>query len=151
MNRPELAANRCNRGRSQRGKRTNSWAFAHRAVANSAARDRRLRMQGWLLESISEALVAQGALLGRVAAGLHQDFAGKRQMKRARGQRRCGRTSRRQPCDNLLPQKWLISIVEEVNVGVDGKVRVAAVRTTNGVFKRPIHKLAPLPIEVAGL
>ena len=51
--------------------------------------------------------------------------------------------------DNLHPQKWLIGRVDEVDVVADGKVRVAAVRTANGVFKHPIHKLAPLPIEVA--
>ena len=39
--------------------------------------------------------------------------------------------------------------VEEVDVGADGKVRVAAIRTANGIFRRPIHKLAPLPIDVA--
>ena len=38
--------------------------------------------------------------------------------------------------DNLPPQKWLVCRVEEVDVGADGKVRVAAVRTANGVFKR---------------
>ena len=53
--------------------------------------------------------------------------------------------------DNHPPQKWLIDRVEEVDVGADGKVRVAAVRKANGVFKRPIHKLVPLPIDIAGL
>ena len=53
--------------------------------------------------------------------------------------------------DNLPPQQWLIGRIEEVDVGADGKVRVAAVRTTSSVCKRPIHKLAPLPIDVAGL
>ena len=53
--------------------------------------------------------------------------------------------------DNLPPQKWLIGRVEEVDVGSDDKVLVAAVCTANGVFKRPIHKLAPLPIDIAGL
>ena len=51
--------------------------------------------------------------------------------------------------DNLPPQKWLVGRVEKVDVGADVKVLVAEVRTGNGIFKRPIHKLAPLAIDVA--
>ena len=51
--------------------------------------------------------------------------------------------------DNLPREKWLVGRVEEVDVGADGKVRVATIRTANGIFRRPIHKLTPLPIEVA--
>ena len=39
--------------------------------------------------------------------------------------------------DNLPPQKLIGRVGEEVAVGVDGKVCVAAVRTANGGFKRP--------------
>lgn len=48
--------------------------------------------------------------------------------------------------DNLPPQKWLLGKIEEVEASSDGRVRVAGVRTKTGVFRRPIHKLSPLPI-----
>lgn len=51
--------------------------------------------------------------------------------------------------DNVPPQKWVIGKIEEVVVGTDVKVRVAVVRTPSGIYKRPIHKLARLPIEVS--
>ncbi|XP_065365165.1 uncharacterized protein LOC135958210 [Calliphora vicina] len=47
--------------------------------------------------------------------------------------------------DNLPPQEWLTGRVVAVTEGKDGKVRVAEIRTKNGVFKRPIQKLALLP------
>lgn len=48
--------------------------------------------------------------------------------------------------DNLPPQYWKMGKVENTYVGADNLVRVADVRTKNGTIKRPIHKLAPLPI-----
>ncbi|KAL7724201.1 hypothetical protein ACLKA6_005768 [Drosophila palustris] len=49
--------------------------------------------------------------------------------------------------DNLPPQKWLIGRVTAVHRGEDGAVRVVDLRTaTGGAFRRPIHKLARLPI-----
>ena len=49
--------------------------------------------------------------------------------------------------DNCPPQHWLTGRVVKVIEGEDGKVRVAEVATRNGVYKRPIHKLAPLPTD----
>ncbi|XP_062141930.1 uncharacterized protein LOC133849957 [Drosophila sulfurigaster albostrigata] len=49
--------------------------------------------------------------------------------------------------DNQPPMQWMVGRVVAVYPGADGAVRVADVRTsTGGLFKRPIHKLAPLPI-----
>ncbi|XP_051863678.1 uncharacterized protein LOC127566114 isoform X2 [Drosophila albomicans] len=49
--------------------------------------------------------------------------------------------------DNHPPMQWMVGRVVAVYPGADGAVRVADVRTsTGGLFKRPIHKLAPLPI-----
>ncbi|XP_065361988.1 uncharacterized protein LOC135955564 [Calliphora vicina] len=48
--------------------------------------------------------------------------------------------------DNLPPQTWLLGRVVAVETGTDGKSRVVQVKTKNGVFRRPIHKLAPLPV-----
>ena len=48
--------------------------------------------------------------------------------------------------DNMPPLQWLTGRVQEVIPGADGKVRVALVKTRSGVIKRPIHKLALLPI-----
>ncbi|XP_058839359.1 uncharacterized protein LOC131694869 [Topomyia yanbarensis] len=48
--------------------------------------------------------------------------------------------------DNLPPQSWRIGRVTNVYPGPDGLVRVVDVKTKTGIFRRPIHKLAPLPI-----
>lgn len=46
--------------------------------------------------------------------------------------------------DNIPPQKWLMGrIVQTIN-GRDGRIRVADIKTTKGVIRRPIHKLALL-------
>ncbi|XP_055591351.1 uncharacterized protein LOC129743382 [Uranotaenia lowii] len=48
--------------------------------------------------------------------------------------------------DNLPPQSWKLGVIEQTFPGKDGCVRVVNLRTRNGSIKRPIHKLAPLPI-----
>ncbi|XP_065078611.1 uncharacterized protein LOC135701683 [Ochlerotatus camptorhynchus] len=48
--------------------------------------------------------------------------------------------------DNLPPQYWKIGKVEKTYSGADGMVRMVDVQTKDGLLKRPIHKLAPLPI-----
>ncbi|XP_067637460.1 uncharacterized protein [Eurosta solidaginis] len=50
--------------------------------------------------------------------------------------------------DNLPPQKWMVGRVIGIKTGVDGKVRVADVKTATGVLRRAIHKLAMLPTSV---
>ncbi|XP_075156387.1 uncharacterized protein LOC142229694 [Haematobia irritans] len=47
--------------------------------------------------------------------------------------------------DNLPPREWLTGVVINVVKGQDGKVRVAEIKTKNGIYKRPITKLAPPP------
>ncbi|XP_033234454.1 uncharacterized protein [Drosophila pseudoobscura] len=49
--------------------------------------------------------------------------------------------------DNVPLQMWLTGIVEEAIPGADGKVRVAVIRTKAGVYKRSIHRLAPIPLD----
>jgi hypothetical protein len=49
--------------------------------------------------------------------------------------------------DNLPPQKWLLGRIAAVHPASDGHVRAATVKTKNGTLKRPIIKLAPLPME----
>ncbi|XP_055916282.1 uncharacterized protein LOC129949079 [Eupeodes corollae] len=49
--------------------------------------------------------------------------------------------------DNSPPQRWKTGRVIGVVEGQDGKVRVADVKTSSGVLRRPIVKLAPLPDE----
>ena len=46
--------------------------------------------------------------------------------------------------DNLPPMKWPLGRVLNVFSGDDGAVRVAEIKTPTGVFKRAIHRLAPL-------
>lgn len=48
--------------------------------------------------------------------------------------------------DNLPPQCWKMGRIVKLYPGADGLVRVVDVKTQSGIFKRPIHKLAPLPI-----
>ena len=46
--------------------------------------------------------------------------------------------------DNLVPAKWPLAKVMHVHLGNDGFVRVATVKTSTGVYKRPVAKLALL-------
>ncbi|XP_035222980.1 uncharacterized protein LOC118195765 [Stegodyphus dumicola] len=48
--------------------------------------------------------------------------------------------------DGHLPGSWPLGQVVELHHGADGLVRVATVKTKSSIFKRNIHKLAPLPI-----
>ncbi|XP_049304070.1 uncharacterized protein LOC125776358 isoform X1 [Bactrocera dorsalis] len=52
--------------------------------------------------------------------------------------------------DNTPPQQWVLERNAATVEGRDGKVRVADVATKTGTIKRPIHKLALLPVEVEG-
>lgn len=49
--------------------------------------------------------------------------------------------------DNLPVMKWPLARVVKVHYGNDNVVRVVEVKTANGIFKRPIHRLARLPIK----
>lgn len=48
--------------------------------------------------------------------------------------------------ENLPPNEWKIGRVDKVYLGSDLKVRVADIRTANGLLTRPIVKLVLLPI-----
>ncbi|XP_033253256.1 uncharacterized protein LOC117192642 [Drosophila miranda] len=49
--------------------------------------------------------------------------------------------------DNLPPQEWLLGRVIATHKREDGMVRVVEISTSTGaVFRRAIHKLAPLPM-----
>ena len=47
--------------------------------------------------------------------------------------------------DNMPPQFWKMGRIVKTYTGPDGLVRVAEVFTKGGTYKRPIHKLAPIP------
>jgi hypothetical protein len=47
--------------------------------------------------------------------------------------------------DNSPPLHWPLAIITEVHPGSDGKVRVVTLKTPQGIFKRPISKICPLP------
>ena len=50
--------------------------------------------------------------------------------------------------DNLVPGKWPLARVQKIHPGKDGIVRVVTVKTTSGIYKRPVTKVALLlPIE----
>lgn len=54
-------------------------------------------------------------------------------------------------CDELAsPNRWPIARITATHPGQDGLIRVVSIKTTNGVYKRPIAKLALLPIEENG-
>nr|XP_041630444.1 uncharacterized protein LOC121501913 [Drosophila kikkawai]XP_041630467.1 uncharacterized protein LOC121501916 [Drosophila kikkawai] len=47
---------------------------------------------------------------------------------------------------NLPPSKWILRRISEVHAGSDDKVRVVTVKTAHGSYKRPITKIAVLPL-----
>ncbi|XP_037952603.1 uncharacterized protein LOC119683069 [Teleopsis dalmanni] len=49
--------------------------------------------------------------------------------------------------DNTPPMEWPLGRIVRTYPGIDGKVRVVDVKTKNGIWKRPIHRLAPLLAE----
>lgn len=49
--------------------------------------------------------------------------------------------------DNQPPQNWKLGRIVAVFPGNDGVVRVADVKTSTGVFRRAVSKLAPLPLQ----
>lgn len=50
--------------------------------------------------------------------------------------------------DNLPPAYWELARITECHPGHDGLVRVVTLRTAKSTYKRPISKLALLPIEI---
>lgn len=49
--------------------------------------------------------------------------------------------------DNLPPGKWALGRVQELHPGKDGCVRVVTLKTQNSIIKRPVSKLAILPVN----
>lgn len=49
--------------------------------------------------------------------------------------------------DNLSPTQWLLGKITTTHPGKDGLVRVATVKTKNGLLKRSVSKLCPLFID----
>lgn len=49
--------------------------------------------------------------------------------------------------DNLPPQSWKLGKVLNVYPGNDSVVRVVDIKTSTGVYRRPVSRLAPLPID----
>ncbi|XP_036347073.1 uncharacterized protein LOC118756414 [Rhagoletis pomonella] len=46
---------------------------------------------------------------------------------------------------NLPPQHWSLGRIIDITPGSDGKVRVVDIKTTKGIVRRAVHKIAPLP------
>lgn len=49
--------------------------------------------------------------------------------------------------DNTPPLHWPLGVVVAVYPGDDGVIRVASVKTTTGIYKRPVVRLCPLPSQ----
>lgn len=49
--------------------------------------------------------------------------------------------------ENLPPCQWRMGRVTEIHPGDDGKVRSVTIKTSTGVTKRAVTRLAPLPID----
>ncbi|XP_055623749.1 uncharacterized protein LOC129767153 [Toxorhynchites rutilus septentrionalis] len=47
--------------------------------------------------------------------------------------------------DNQPPLYWPLARITKVHPGNDGVVRVVTVRTKNGIYKRPVCRICPLP------
>ncbi|XP_051162430.1 uncharacterized protein LOC127282307 [Leptopilina boulardi] len=48
--------------------------------------------------------------------------------------------------DNVPPMRWKLGRVLETHPGNDGVIRVVTVKTENGIVKRGVKKISPLPI-----
>ena len=48
---------------------------------------------------------------------------------------------------NLPPQQWSHGRIIDIAPGSDGKVRFVDIKTTKGIIRRAVHKVAPLPIS----
>nr|XP_033323534.1 uncharacterized protein LOC117218909 [Megalopta genalis] len=51
--------------------------------------------------------------------------------------------------ETLPAKRWPLGRIMEIHPGHDGVVRVATVKTANGLYKRSVKKLCPLPTQVA--
>ncbi|EZA46809.1 hypothetical protein X777_01595, partial [Ooceraea biroi] len=49
--------------------------------------------------------------------------------------------------ERFPPSKWPLARVIDTHPGTDGLIRVVTMRTTVATYKRPVHKLCPLPIN----
>ncbi|XP_043865026.1 uncharacterized protein LOC122757290 [Drosophila mojavensis] len=49
--------------------------------------------------------------------------------------------------DNVPSQKWIMGRITATIPGRDQRVRVVDVRTTKGIIRRPVHKIAILPVS----
>ncbi|XP_011858181.1 PREDICTED: uncharacterized protein LOC105555750 [Vollenhovia emeryi] len=49
--------------------------------------------------------------------------------------------------DEAMPCKWTMARIMDIHPGEDGVVRAVTVRTAKGQCKRPMVKLAPIPID----
>lgn len=49
--------------------------------------------------------------------------------------------------ENVMPLQWPLGIITNLFTGKDGIARVALVKTKGGIFKRPLVKLCPLPLQ----
>jgi len=47
--------------------------------------------------------------------------------------------------DNTTPLHWPTAIIADTHPGPDQRLRVVTVKTSRGLFKRPISKICPLP------
>ncbi len=44
----------------------------------------------------------------------------------------------------MFQRNWPLAVVQEIFPGQDGLVRAVDIRTSKGVYRRPVHKLVPL-------
>ncbi|XP_076661053.1 uncharacterized protein LOC143364799 [Halictus rubicundus] len=49
--------------------------------------------------------------------------------------------------DHLPPMSWSLGRVEEIHPGRDGITRAVSVKTINGIYKRNVKQIAPLPLD----
>ncbi|XP_063979066.1 uncharacterized protein LOC135163517 [Diachasmimorpha longicaudata] len=50
--------------------------------------------------------------------------------------------------DNLPPMQWRLGRMVELHPGKDNIVRVASIKTSNGILQRNLTKIAPLPVSL---
>ncbi|XP_076397868.1 uncharacterized protein LOC143266117 [Megachile rotundata] len=50
--------------------------------------------------------------------------------------------------ENLPPLRWNLGRIIEIHPGDDGVIRVVTVRTNQGIYKRSVRNICPLPVDV---
>jgi len=49
--------------------------------------------------------------------------------------------------DKTMPLRWVLVRIVKVHPDCDGVIRTVTMRTSKGIYKKPIVKISPIPCE----